>query len=466
MDGNARPVQDWRKQSFDFAADSTKQLITVATGVVTATVLFSKDLDAISRGFAYASWIAFIISVILGIAVLLNLSGNLNNAADGKYREPSVIASGIRILSQGQIGMFLAGIVLLFFFGYHAIQIPKGTDKSISVTCTMSPPSSQPIPAKGQAGQQDGGSQPGHPSASPPTACCVDYSSILRIVLLVVVGATLLVVGIRLKSFVPAFAGSAMLLMGLTPSIANNFKIGDLLKVDVYHESDHPRSGTETSAPTFKDVGLIMNYANGCADLEAKNCKNAQSLQFLDGEKKSVTQVELFENVCKEKGTVFVVGRTDRVPLRASLRRRYESNVGLAQDRAENVKQAVTSFCKSSGLNPPPLVTEVAGPRKTPIIQSRKELSPEELASEEDRSVELDSIGVPVGSSVPVQQEKYPGWVGVAALAVIALLAACMALSATTWSAKIDLLKGKFDVTGSKGGDQGKKKEDSESTDA
>jgi len=48
-------VQEWRKQSFDFTADSTKQLITVAAGVVTATVLFSKDLDAISRGLAYAS---------------------------------------------------------------------------------------------------------------------------------------------------------------------------------------------------------------------------------------------------------------------------------------------------------------------------------------------------------------------------------------------------------------------------
>src|SRR5216683_4977881 len=106
MAPRAQPVQEWRKQSFDFAADSTKQLITVAAGIVTATVLFSKDLDAISRGWAYASWVALILSVMFGIAVLLNLSGNLTNAAEGKYRTPSLIADGIRFFSICQIGMF------------------------------------------------------------------------------------------------------------------------------------------------------------------------------------------------------------------------------------------------------------------------------------------------------------------------------------------------------------------------
>jgi hypothetical protein len=144
MDPEARPVQEWRKQSFDFAADSTKQLITVAAGVVTATVLFSKDLDAISRDFAYASWIALIISVMFGIAVLLNLSGNLNNAAEGQYRTPSVIAGGIRFLSRGQIVMFLLGIILIFFFGYHAIKVPKGSEKTIAVNCVMPPPAPAP----------------------------------------------------------------------------------------------------------------------------------------------------------------------------------------------------------------------------------------------------------------------------------------------------------------------------------
>jgi hypothetical protein len=71
MDSSERPVQEWRKQSFDFASDSTKQLITIATGVVTATVLFSKDLDSLSRWLALAAWIVLTISVMSGVAALL-----------------------------------------------------------------------------------------------------------------------------------------------------------------------------------------------------------------------------------------------------------------------------------------------------------------------------------------------------------------------------------------------------------
>ena len=86
MDPGARPVQEWRKQSFDFTADSTKQLITVAAGVVTATVLFSKDLDAISRGLAYASWIALIFSVMFCLR-------------KGIHRESQKVRKGERELS-------------------------------------------------------------------------------------------------------------------------------------------------------------------------------------------------------------------------------------------------------------------------------------------------------------------------------------------------------------------------------
>lgn len=81
MDLSGRPVEEWRKQAFDFAADSTKQLITIATGVVTVTVLFSKDLDAVSRGWALAAWIVLLLSIGSGLAALLNMSGNLHNAA-------------------------------------------------------------------------------------------------------------------------------------------------------------------------------------------------------------------------------------------------------------------------------------------------------------------------------------------------------------------------------------------------
>jgi hypothetical protein len=426
----------------------------VAAGVVTATVLFSKDLDAISRRLAYASWIALIFSVMFGIAVLFNLSGNLNNAAEGKYRTPSVLANDIRIFSVGQIGMFVLGIILIFCFGYHAIQVPKGVEKTIAVNCVMPPFASAPISTIGDRG---------HPSAALPMVSGVDYAPIMRVVVLLVVGAALLVVGVRLKSFVPAFAGSAMLLMGLTPTVTNNFNIGEHFKIDVTSNPLKPRPGTVTGTHTFKLIGLIMNFAPGCADLEGTHCKFAQSLRFVDASKEPITRDKLFDAVCKEKEMVFIVGRTDRVRLGSNLRMQYESNVGLAQDRAESVKKVVSNFCadqrgigsqEGQGLSFPPLVTQVGGPRNTSLIQSGKDQSPDALASGDDRSVELDSIEEAAGRSVPVQEKKYPTWIGALALIVIVLLAACMALSATHWSATLDFLKGTFRISGGRGRDE------------
>lgn len=143
MSSGDRPVQEWRKQAFDLSAESTKQLITVATGVVTVTILFSKDLDKTSRYLAYAAWVAFVVSVMFGVAVLLNLSGNLQHAADGKYQYPSVTAKGIPFLSKGQIGTFTVGIILLFVFGLFAVNghAPQDTRPTtpINVTCTATP---------------------------------------------------------------------------------------------------------------------------------------------------------------------------------------------------------------------------------------------------------------------------------------------------------------------------------------
>src|ERR1700744_4915262 len=75
--GGNPPPPDWRKSAIDLAADSSKQLITVATGVITATVIFSKDLNMNFGGrvLAAASWVILIISVLCGLFTLLNLSG-------------------------------------------------------------------------------------------------------------------------------------------------------------------------------------------------------------------------------------------------------------------------------------------------------------------------------------------------------------------------------------------------------
>jgi di/tricarboxylate transporter len=142
----APAAPDWRKQAFDFLGDSTKQLITVATGVVTATVLFSKDLDTTSRDWALAAWVVLTLSVIFGIFTLFNMSGNLNKAAIGTYTAPNLTAGDIRFFSACQIVSFLLGVVLVIAFGFFAVRIPPQPDpKPITVNCVVQQP---PPPAK------------------------------------------------------------------------------------------------------------------------------------------------------------------------------------------------------------------------------------------------------------------------------------------------------------------------------
>ena len=75
-------VKLWNKQSFDYAADGTKQLITIATGVVTATAIFVKDLATpAARVATVLGWSALLTSIIFGVFVLFSLAGNSRRAA-------------------------------------------------------------------------------------------------------------------------------------------------------------------------------------------------------------------------------------------------------------------------------------------------------------------------------------------------------------------------------------------------
>jgi uncharacterized membrane protein len=136
MELSGRPVQEWRKQAFDIAADSTKQLITVAAGVVAATALFTKDVHWIARCFTFVAWIAFVASIVSGIISLLSMSGNLNNAAEGHHRYPDLNASDINTFSKWQCYLFIAAIFFILCFGVSAslLQVPVGNNPSAPMT--------------------------------------------------------------------------------------------------------------------------------------------------------------------------------------------------------------------------------------------------------------------------------------------------------------------------------------------
>jgi hypothetical protein len=141
----AQQVPDWRSKSFDFAADATKQLITVATGVVTAAVIFSKDFSPTGRGYAVAAWIFLILSVICGIVSLLGLVGQLTNSQDGPNLPTlSGEKSIIRPAAGAQVGLFLVGMVFLIIFGFKATPA-SSSDSKTPINCIVQPAPPQVI---------------------------------------------------------------------------------------------------------------------------------------------------------------------------------------------------------------------------------------------------------------------------------------------------------------------------------
>jgi hypothetical protein len=69
-------MNEREKKAFDFAADLTKQLITLSTGIVTITLLLSKDLVG-PRVFALLAWTFYLLSTVFGLWALMALTGTL-----------------------------------------------------------------------------------------------------------------------------------------------------------------------------------------------------------------------------------------------------------------------------------------------------------------------------------------------------------------------------------------------------
>lgn len=106
------------QKSFDFLQDSTKQLITLATAILTFTITFLKDIANAAgpeaRSILAWSWIALVASAIAGLFVLFNMAGVLANSA----LKADIYKGSIRLFSLVQ---FLAFAVALGFALWFAV---------------------------------------------------------------------------------------------------------------------------------------------------------------------------------------------------------------------------------------------------------------------------------------------------------------------------------------------------------
>jgi hypothetical protein len=114
------------EKAFDFAQDLTKQLITLATGTIALTITFLHDLAANASTtairFLEFGWVSYGASIILGIATLMHLTGNLESE-----NEPSIYRGTIKTTSIIQIVLFLLGVALTLVFGFKAHDLAHVT---------------------------------------------------------------------------------------------------------------------------------------------------------------------------------------------------------------------------------------------------------------------------------------------------------------------------------------------------
>lgn len=138
---------DIKIKAFDFASDTTKQLINISTAIIALMVTFSKDIIGetknIHTGLLIWTWAIFIVSIIFGVLTLMALTGTLQpkatvNPPQGQQTPSSTTSQvdlninnkNIRLFSFIQVLTFLVAIILTGLFGYKTINSNK-SDKNL-----------------------------------------------------------------------------------------------------------------------------------------------------------------------------------------------------------------------------------------------------------------------------------------------------------------------------------------------
>ena len=112
-------ASDPKLKPFDFASDTSKQLIALATGVTAVTVSFAKDvLGGVTdwpRTVLGIAWGVYLISVISGIVTIMALTGQLTTGA------PSIYSKAVTVPAITQCLAFLAATILIVVAGWGAL---------------------------------------------------------------------------------------------------------------------------------------------------------------------------------------------------------------------------------------------------------------------------------------------------------------------------------------------------------
>jgi hypothetical protein len=116
-------MSDWKDKAFTFAQDTIKQLMTLATAVLTLTLTFHKEFlpagSTVAKGWLVAAWIAELLSIVAGVWALLAMTGSLGDATD--QAPADVWGSNVAIPAGIAILLFAGGLALTIIYAAQAL---------------------------------------------------------------------------------------------------------------------------------------------------------------------------------------------------------------------------------------------------------------------------------------------------------------------------------------------------------
>ena len=134
-----------RQKAFDFAAEATKQLITIASAIIAFTVIFAKDfLGSVAPGhkwIAAVAWFFYFLSIVSGVLTLYALAGQLEPGGD-ETAKPSIWGQGSKLFMQAQQIFFVVAVFVTLVFGILALYSRPATvqpNQPPTISATPSP---------------------------------------------------------------------------------------------------------------------------------------------------------------------------------------------------------------------------------------------------------------------------------------------------------------------------------------
>ena len=112
-------MSDHGTQAFTFAQETSKQIITLATGLIGVTVALLGQLKTVAHGqglcLLHFAWLCAGASVLFGVGTLMTLTGHL-----GQTSEPeagAIYSSNVRLMASVQVLAFLGALGSTIAFG-------------------------------------------------------------------------------------------------------------------------------------------------------------------------------------------------------------------------------------------------------------------------------------------------------------------------------------------------------------